>query len=604
MSEAGYVELPVLQWLSGHGSTTPADHGLGWTYRSEADMAEYGRPLEDPLVEKLLIAAILRINPAVKTPAQAALAVAALRRAMTQPDKLTANRETLDLLREGAIVALAPGEDARTVHFIEFDPAQQHLNDFTATNQYRVQGIKQCREDTVLLVNGIPLVVAEYKSYVSSGKDWTEAVHQLHRYQRQAPLLLAPNVFCLAADEEAFRYGTVLFDDKAGKDDIDRHLDSWGPWLSLYPDRKGYWNQPEADPPDDPLETPVKSLLRLKPCHLLDFLQHFIVFETKKGRTTKKIARYQQFEDWDKLKATVPGELERCLEGFAGIKIEDTRACLLAALGRLQGPEAARLFEQNFKSLSRLWEAVSPDPCLYPHRFSYQWLCGVYVAYRRRKSGKGKSGTFEELSAKTRKLIEENTTFLKIAEALPVFRIDEDYVGQLEELPTAADKAAALEAMLTAELVEGEPGSPVYRMLGERLQRIKERKDASDKAAEERLKELQDAADALVTLKALATRLSLAEPGEYALYTVLRDHAATQDEAYLADCARRMAAYLREHGLLMSGWGGSRGGRMRVEQSLLAESWNAFYAPLGFDPDSPEPPFLAPAVSEPAKIDG
>jgi type I restriction enzyme R subunit len=1022
---------------------------LGWTYRNEADMAGYSRPLEDPLVEKLLIAAILRINPAVQTEAQAALAVAALRRAMAQPDKLTANRETLDLLREGATVALAPGEDARTVRFIAFDPAQQALNDFTATNQYRVQGVKQCREDTVLLVNGIPLVVAEYKSYVSSGKDWTEAVHQLHRYQRQAPLLLAPNVFCLAADEDEFRYGTVLFDDKAGKDGIDRHLDSWGPWLSLYPDRKGYWNEPEADQPDDPLETPVKGLLRLKPCHLLDFLQHFIVFETKKGRTTKKVARYQQFEavndivdrtlgligkpaetqdrtgliwhtqgsgksltmvfaayklrrqaalknptvlivvdrrdlktqladdfdacdypnvekalgvqdlkqrlgnrwrgtlvttiqsfqkmaelapvpddniislvdechrsqkgknaesyamtmrvklpnafrfgftgtpidrtmnnthrdfgpvihgqqerylsfygikraikdgatlevhyirdrvpfhvdqenldasfericeemeledeqvkdfiqrrraqwkelatlperveivvdkllahfleypdpsgfkaqlvavdrracacykdkldeklkarglppewtdviisegqndsdlarfhygkqkqddlidyfkltpaqwaewnrerhgddrrlwrpplkilivcdrlltgfdapieqvmyldkplrdhnllqaiartnrplptlnkrtglvvdyfgvfsnlekalnfdesireesliDWDKLKAAVPGEIQRCLESFADIKIEDTRACLLAALKRLQPPEAAKQFEQNFNSLSRLWEAVSPDPCLYSQRFAYNWLCGVYVAYRRRKNSKHQ-GTFEELSAKTRQLIEENTTFLKIAEALPVFKIDEGYVAQLEELPTAADKAAALEAMLAAELAEGESGDPIYRKLGERLQRIKERKDASDRAAEGRLKELQDAADALVALKAVATRLNLKEAGEYEMFTTLREYAATQDEPYLAECARRIAANLRGHGVLMPGWSGSKGGRMRVEQTLLVESWNPFYAQLGFDPSDPEPPFLATAMTELAKSDG
>jgi type I restriction enzyme R subunit len=40
----------------------------------------------------------------------------------------------------------------------------------------------------------------------------------------------------------------------------------------------------------------VKGLLRLQPCHLLDFLQHFVVFETKKGKTVKKVARYQQFE--------------------------------------------------------------------------------------------------------------------------------------------------------------------------------------------------------------------------------------------------------------------------------------------------------------------
>ena len=42
---------------------------------------------------------------------------------------------------------------------------------------------------------------------------------------------------------------------------------------------------------------------------------------------------------------------------------------------------------------------------------------------------------------------------------------------------------------------------------------------------------------------------------------------------------------------------------MRVEQSLLAESWNPFYAKLGFDPNSPEPPFLKPAVEELAKAD-
>ena len=37
---------------------------------------------------------------------------------------------------------------------------------------------------------------------------------------------------------------------------------------------------------------------------------------------------------------------------------------------------------------------------------------------------------------------------------------------------------------------------------------------------------------------------------------------------------------------------------MRVEQSLLAESWNPTYAALGFDPDEPAPPFLLPAVTE------
>lgn len=295
MTESGFIEIPIISWLSGHGSQKHGDPGLGWIYRNEEAMAVFERPLDDPIVEKLLIEAIIRINPNVKTEVQAKLAVAALRNSISNPDKMTANRNTLDLLRDGAKIILNPGEDTKTVQFIAFDLNRQHLNDFTATNQYRIQGMKPCREDTVLLVNGIPLVIAEYKSYLTSGKDWREAIHQLHRYQRQAPLILTPNVFCVVADEDEFRYGTVLYHD-ASHDDIERHLDLWGPWLSLYPDRKEWWNEPEADDPNDSLEVPVKGLLRLKPCHVLDFLQHFVVFETKKGKTIKKIARYQQFE--------------------------------------------------------------------------------------------------------------------------------------------------------------------------------------------------------------------------------------------------------------------------------------------------------------------
>lgn len=1048
MSENAYVEQPILGWLCGEPKAKYGARSLGWTYRDEAAMAVHERPLEDPLVEGLLVEAILRVNAAVKTDAQAKLAVAALRRTMAHPDKLTANRQTLDLLRDGAKVVLEPGADATTVHFIEFNPAKQDCNDFTATNQYRVQGVRQCREDTVLLVNGIPLVVAEYKSYVASGKDWREAVHQLHRYQRQVSTVLTPNVFCVAADEEEFRYGTVLFHD-ASKDEIERHLDSWGRWLSLYPERHGYWNEREAAEADDPLEAPVRGLLRLKPSHLLDFLRHFIAFETKKGATTKKIARYQQFEavnelvdrtvslvgqpaeaqdrtglvwhtqgsgksltmifagqklrrhaaldnptvlivvdrrdlktqlsddfdacdypnvekalgvedlkrklrtdwrgtlvttiqafqnmgdlapitrdnvismvdechrsqkgdgkesfamtmrvklangfrygftgtpidrtmqnthrdfgplkdgaqerylsyygirrairdgatlevhyvrdrvpfkvdeaalnfgfeqmcaemeledeeakdfvqrqraqwkelarhpdrieivldrmlahflahpdpngfkaqlvavdrkacalykqaldakltqrglppewsdviispaqntadedvrdleypkakqdelidyfkltpveweawnrerhgddrsrwrpplkilivcdrlltgfdapvdqvmyldkplrdhnllqaiartnrplpamkkrtgividyfgvftnlekalnfdesvreesliDWGALRAIVPDELARCMASFDGIAIADTRECLLAALRRLRDPESAKSFERDFRSLERLWEAVAPDPCLYPHRHQYNWLCGIYVAHRRRQ--RGSRDPYGELSAKTRQLIRENTTFVDIAESLPVFKIDKDYVTKLDELPSPADKAAALEAILTAELSEDDP-SFVYRELGERLQRVKERKDAGDETDARRLRELQEIAATLAVTKQEPKRLGLTEPGEYGLFSILRAHAAHVSETVLADSARQMVAHLRTNGLLAPGWSTSIGGRMRVEQSLLAESWNLPYQQLGFDRDDPNPLFLRPSVSELAKADG
>lgn len=1050
MSEYGYVEKPILNWLCGELKEGTRIGGLGWTYRDERTMTEFERPLNDPIVEKLLLSAIRRINTNVRTDVQARLVVETLRKTMSAPDMLTANRTTLDLLRDGARVVLQPGEDAQTVHFIAFDPNQQSLNDFTATNQYRVQGIKQCRNDTVLLVNGIPLVIAEYKSYVTSGKDWREAVHQLHRYQRQAPLMLAPNVFCVAADEEEFRYGTVLFY-KAGKEEIDRQLDVWGRWLSRYPDQRGWWNEPDASDQDDSLKVAVNGLLRLKPAHVLDFLQHFVVFETKKGETTKKVARYQQFEavnelvdrtvsqmgksvnaqdrtglvwhtqgsgksltmvfagqklrrhpslnnptvlivvdrrdlktqltdnfeacdypnivksigvqdlkqklatnwrgtlvttiqsfrqmndlsplsreniicmvdechrsqttvgsrakdsfamtmrlklkngfrygftgtpidrtlqnthrdfgplkngvqerylsyygirrsiqdgatlevhyvrdavsikvdeqtlnvgfeqmckemevedeeakdlvqrqrtrwkelarhpervdtvldkmlshfleypdpssfkaqlvtvdrkacaiykdaldnklrerglptemcdviissatnsepqiqrfeygkstqddliayfkqtpleweywnrsrygddrnrwrpplkilivcdrlltgfdapveqvmyldkplrdhnllqaiartnrplpsmkkrtgivvdyfgvfanlekaldfdenireesliNWDRLRETVALEVNRCLDLFEGITIEDTRECLLAALRQLRNTEIAKNFETSFNSLERLWEAVSPDPCLYPHRNQYSWLCGIYVAHRRRQ--RGSQDMYGELSSKTRNLIEDNTSFVDLAHSLPIFRLDQDFASQLNELPTAADKAAALESMLTAELSEKD-ASFTYRMLGERLQKIKEHLDTDTESVAARLFELDEIAREVQACKLEPDRLSLTRLGEYELFTILRAHAAVDDDMYIADCARDMLRHLHNHRLLVTGWSNSVSGRMRVAQSLLAESWNPRYQRLGFDPNSIEPSFLEPAVAELSRSDG
>ncbi len=183
-----------------------------------------------------------------------------------------------------------------------------------------------------------------------------------------------------------------------------------------------------------------------------------------------------------------------------------------------------------------------------------------------------------------------------------MFKIDENYISRLDDLPSASDKAAALEAALTAELSEDDPGF-IYRLLGERLQKLKERKDASDAAAAERLRELEGIAAEKLKLKQEPQRLNLTHPGEHDLFTVLRVQGKSQVENYIADCARKLVAHLRASGVLSPGWSNSKGGLMRVEQSLLAESWNPAYADLGFNPEEPDPPFLKLAVAELAKSD-
>jgi hypothetical protein len=110
MTEYGYVEKPMLEWLAGKGDN-PNDHGLGWTYRTEEEMEAYGRSLTDPIVEALLIPVLMRINPAVDTEAKARKVVDAFRRILSLPDALDANRKTLEALSNGIPVVLATGQD-------------------------------------------------------------------------------------------------------------------------------------------------------------------------------------------------------------------------------------------------------------------------------------------------------------------------------------------------------------------------------------------------------------------------------------------------------------------------------------------------------------
>lgn len=296
----------------------------------------------------------------------------------------------------------------------------------------------------------------------------------------------------------------------------------------------------------------------------------------------------------------MPDEVKRCTETFDGIPQNESWDSLLAALRVLSDPEVAKAWEGNFKSLERLWEAVAPDPCLYSFRYTYTWLCAVYIAHRRRN--RSSKGTYGELNAKTRALIQENTRFIEIAQSLPVYRIDANTLTELAALPTAADKAAALEAALTQELSEGE-GSFTYRRLGERLAELKQRKDTTDEAVAARLNELQQMTNELARTIEAPERLYLTGKGEFELFEVLQVFAPNAAETYIADCARRMVAYLRDNQLLTPDWHDLKGARIGVRSSLLVEAWNPFYHALGFDRGDANPAFLDPAIEALTKAD-
>jgi type I restriction enzyme R subunit len=123
---------------------------------------------------------------------------------------------------------------------------------------------------------------------------------------------------------------------------------------------------------------PLPSLMK-RTGLVVDYFGMFTNLE--KSLNFDESVREESLIDWDALRATVPDEVGRCMASFGGITIADTRECLLAALRRLRDPEAAKTFEQNFKSLEPpstarqqryIRRAFGQDPTAHPRE---HYLC-------------------------------------------------------------------------------------------------------------------------------------------------------------------------------------------------------------------------------------
>jgi len=107
------------------------------------------------------------------------------------------------------------------------------------------------------------------------------------------------------------------------------------------------------------------------------------------------------------LKAVLPSLVQKCLEYFAGVdRTLSGYEGLIAAQDCLPNNERRDAFAADFKVLSRVWEALSPDPALTPHEKEYRWLAQVYESLKP-STGTGRL-LWHRLGAKTIELIHEN----------------------------------------------------------------------------------------------------------------------------------------------------------------------------------------------------
>jgi hypothetical protein len=83
------------------------------------------------------------------------------------------------------------------------------------------------------------------------------------------------------------------------------------------------------------------------------------------------------------IKDKLPGAMQKCLGYFAGVdRTVGGYEGLIAAQDCLPNNKTRDAFAADYSYLSKIWEALSPDPMLVPYKTDYKWLSQVYESVK------------------------------------------------------------------------------------------------------------------------------------------------------------------------------------------------------------------------------
>jgi len=165
------------------------------------------------------------------------------------------------------------------IELIDYEKdAGKNQNIYKIVNQFEIEGYNnQLRiPDGIVFVNGIPLVMLEFKSAIKENTTIMDAFTQLTvRYQRDIPEIFKYNAFVVICDGANSKYGSLF-----------------SPYDFFYAWRKVEDDDPEVDGINS-LYTMVNGLFRKD--RLLDVVKNFIYFPDTSNNNIKVVCRYPQY---------------------------------------------------------------------------------------------------------------------------------------------------------------------------------------------------------------------------------------------------------------------------------------------------------------------
>lgn len=192
------------------------------------------------------------------------------------------NKYICKLLADGFIFK-RHNPNKKDLHIRYIDVENTENNTFKIVNQLEIQGSELRIPDLILYINGIPVVVFEFKTAIEEEVTIHDAYKQLTiRYRRDIPELLKYNVFCIISDGVNNKAGTVF-----------------SPYEFFYGWNKITGDEKKALSGIDTTTSIVHGMLNQH--RLVDIIHHFVLFPDTSKHELKVLSRYPQYYAANKL---------------------------------------------------------------------------------------------------------------------------------------------------------------------------------------------------------------------------------------------------------------------------------------------------------------
>lgn len=192
-------------------------------------------------------------------------------------DLYDSNKSIMKLISDGFIFKREEHQKKDfLVHFIDYETVEN--NSFKFVNQFEIDDVELRIPDGIIFINGIPLVVFEFKSSIRDEVQIHDAWEQLTiRYRRSIPELMKYNAFCVISDGVNNKAGSLF-----SKYEF---FYSWRRTVGLAKDVDGI----------DSLFTMMEGMF--KQAHLVDIIHNFILLPDvmKSHKEEKILCRYPQY---------------------------------------------------------------------------------------------------------------------------------------------------------------------------------------------------------------------------------------------------------------------------------------------------------------------